>query len=56
MNLFGLLFVGAFALVFVVAASYAGTMLALRHYHDGEAPGPTDFVGLDVDDGDGQRR
>lgn len=38
MNLLGTILVfGPIALSFVVAGSYAGTMLALKRYHEGEA-------------------
>jgi hypothetical protein len=37
----------------VVAASYVGTKLALRSYHEGVDPTPSDIVGIDDPDQQG---
>lgn len=42
-----LLFWAPLAFAFVVAASYVGTMLALRSYHDDETPRIADAFGVD---------
>lgn len=46
------LFWGPLLFAIVVAASYVGTKLALRSYHEGIDPTPSDIVSL----GDGDRR
>lgn len=48
-----LLFWAPIAFVFVATASYAGTMLALKRYHEGAEFSPADVVRIEDDDSDG---